>query len=53
MLTKAIEDSVVCIGYEQIRSEQVDVVMKFIEGNDVFISFPTCVALGHMHVLVT
>ena len=27
VLTKAIEDSVVCMGYEQIRSEQVDVVM--------------------------
>ena len=46
VLTKAIEDSVVCIRYEQIRNEQLDVVMKFFEGNDLFVSLPTCSALG-------
>ena len=40
-INKAIEGSVKCLGYQQIRTEQLDVVTKFIEGNDVFVSLPT------------
>lgn len=29
------------LGYEQIRKEQLDVVTRFIDGNDVFVSLPT------------
>ena len=40
-INKAIEESVKTLRYQQIRREQPDVVTKFIEGNDVFISLPT------------
>ena len=40
-ITKAIEDSVKALGYERIRKDQLDVITKFIEGNDVFVSLPT------------
>ena len=40
-INKAIEESVKTLGYQQIRREQLDVVIKFIEGNDVFVSLPT------------
>ena len=29
------------LGYERIRKDQLDVITKFIEGNDVFVSLPT------------
>ena len=41
LLMKTIEDSVKSLGYEQIRPEQYDVVVNFVEGNDVFVSLPT------------
>ena len=41
ILSKAVEDSVQALGYERIKSEQLDVVMKFLEGYDVFVSLPT------------
>lgn len=41
VLTKAVEYSVRALGYQRIKSEQLEVVMKFLEGYDVFVSLPT------------
>ena len=40
-IKKAIEEAVNTLGYEAVRRDQFDVITKFIEGNDVFVSLPT------------
>ena len=40
-VTRAIEASVMALGYEKVRQEQFDVVLNFLKGNDVFVSLPT------------
>ena len=37
----AIKASVRVLGYENVRQDQFDVVLKFLEGNDMFVSLPT------------
>ena len=48
-ITKAIEDSVKALGYERIRKDQLDVITKFIEDNDV--SSPCLLVWGKACVL--
>ena len=40
-VTRAIEDLVKAIGYEKVRQEQLDIVLNFLKGNDVFVSLWT------------